>query len=227
MTTFNDYSLQESESPMMIYMSQFNDHVTLIMTTISFTILLIMMGATFNKFIDKSQLINETLEIFWSSIPIIICIFIALPSITILYLMDNFQSPNITMKVIAHQWFWSYEYSDFINIEFDSYLNSMNNENFNQMRLLDVDNRLILPYNSLIRMIITSQDVLHSWAVPALAVKMDAIPGRLNQTLFSITKMGLNFGQCSEICGLNHSFMPICLETILPQNFIVWIKSFN
>lgn len=131
------------------------------------------------------------------------------------------------MKVIGHQWYWSYEYGDFINFEFDSYIIPANSIELNHFRLLDVDNRIILPYNSQIRLIVTAADVIHSWTVPALRVKIDATPGRLNQVSFLINRTGLLFGQCSEICGANHSFMPITLERISPKYFTKWISKVN
>jgi len=131
----------------------------------------------------------------------------------------------LTLKTIGHQWYWSYEYSDFNQIEFDSYIiqsNELNNYNF---RLLDVDNRVILPINLKIRILITAADVIHSWSVPSLGVKVDGTPGRLNQTNFIINRPGLYYGQCSEICGANHSFIPIVIERVNLKSFINWIKN--
>lgn len=155
--------------------------------------------------------------------PAVTLIFIALPSLKLLYLLDEINNPLISIKTIGHQWYWSYEYSDFKNIEFDSYIiptNELKNDSF---RLLDVDNRVVLPFNSQIRIIVTAADVLHSWTIPALRVKIDATPGRLNQIRFIINRAGLLFGQCSEICGANHRFIPIVIERISPNYFIKWI----
>jgi cytochrome c oxidase subunit 2 len=149
-----------------------------------------------------------------------------MPSIRLLYLLDEVYTPSITIKTIGHQWYWSYEYSDFINIEFDSYIINSHNQ-LNGFRLLDVDNRTVVPINSQLRMLISAADVLHSWTVPSLGVKADAVPGRLNQINFNCNRPGLFFGQCSEICGANHRFIPICIESISPNLFIKWIKTIS
>lgn len=131
------------------------------------------------------------------------------------------------MKTIGHQWYWSYEYTDFKNTEFDSYIIQNNDLSPQNFRLLDVDNRIVLPFNSQIRLIVTAADVLHSWTIPSLSVKIDATPGRLNQTRFFLNRTGLLFGQCSEICGANHRFIPISIERISPSYFIKWINKIN
>jgi len=169
---------------------------------------------------------SQPLELFWTTIPTIILIIIGMPSIRLLYILDEVFSPLITIKVIGHQWFWSYEYSDFLNTEFDSFLTQSSN-NLNLRRLIDVDSRLVLPLNSQIRTLISAADVLHSWTIPSIGIKVDAIPGRLNQLNFIGTRPGVFFGQCSEICGANHSFIPIRIEFIQPKPFIQWIKSSN
>lgn len=178
-----------------------------------------------NKNIDQYILESQPLELFWTIVPSFILIFIGLPSIRLLYLLDEVFKPSITLKTIGHQWYWSYEYSDFLNIEFDSYIipsNELTNKGF---RLLDVDNRTVIPINRQIRTLISAADVLHSWTVPALGVKADAVPGRLNQVNFYINRPGLFFGQCSEICGANHSFIPIAIERVPSNIFIKWIKN--
>lgn len=151
-------------------------------------------------------------------------IFIALPSLRLIYILDEINNPAITVKIIGHQWYWSYEYSDFKNLEFDSYIiptTEINNFNF---RLLDVDNRIITPFKTQVRILVSSTDVIHSWTIPSLGVKIDASPGRLNQSTFYINRSGLFYGQCSEICGANHRFIPIVIESISPSFFIKWIN---
>jgi cytochrome c oxidase subunit 2 len=170
---------------------------------------------------------SQGLELFWTIVPRFILIFIGLPSIRLLYLIDEVFSPSITIKTIGHQWYWSYEYSDFINLEFDAYITpSKDLKNINT-RLLDTDNHTVIPFNSQIRTLITAADVLHSWTIPAMGVKADATPGRLNQVNFYSNRPGIFFGQCSEICGANHRFIPIVMESISPKSFIKWIKTFN
>lgn len=141
-----------------------------------------------------------------------------------IYILDEVNNPLITIKTIGHQWYWSYEYSDFKNIEFDSYIIPTNELKIFNFRLLDVDNRVIIPYESQIRILVTAADVIHSWTIPALGVKIDATPGRLNQIRFSSNRRRLFFGQCSEICGANHRFIPIVIERISPKYFLKWIS---
>jgi len=129
------------------------------------------------------------------------------------------------MKILGHQWYWSYEYSDFLNLEFDSFLKPYLTSN--NVRLLDVDNRITIPFNTQVRTLISSSDVLHSWTVPTLGIKVDAVPGRLNQLNFLITRPGLFYGQCSEICGANHSFIPIVIEAVNLKSFIKWVNANN
>lgn len=140
-------------------------------------------------------------------------------------MLDEVYKPIITIKSIGHQWYWSYEYSDFLNLEFDSYIIPRNEISTEGFRLLDVDNRTVIPINSQIRILVTSSDVLHSWTVPSIGVKTDAVPGRLNQIRFYSNRPGLFFGQCSEICGANHRFMPIVIESVSNKTFINWIKN--
>nr|YP_009532925.1 cytochrome c oxidase subunit II [Eumantispa harmandi]AMW67932.1 cytochrome c oxidase subunit II [Eumantispa harmandi]AYG51260.1 cytochrome c oxidase subunit II [Eumantispa harmandi] len=224
MATWSKISLQNSASPLMEQLTFFHDHTLLILTMITILVSYLMMTLFFNKFTNRFLLEGQTIEIIWTILPAITLIFIALPSLRLLYLLDEIDNPSITLKTIGHQWYWSYEYSDFLNIEFDSYMIPTNELNLNSFRLLDVDNRTILPMNTQVRIMVTAADVLHSWTVPALGVKVDATPGRLNQTNFFISRPGLFFGQCSEICGANHSFMPIVIESIPMNNFINWIK---
>nr|AQP26951.1 cytochrome c oxidase subunit 2 [Nasutitermes sp. G682] len=151
----------------------------------------------------------------------------AIPSLRLLYLMDEIHNPAMTLKTVGHQWYWSYEYSDFTKLEFDSYMVQQEDQPIDAFRLLDTDNRVVLPMNSPIRMIVTAADVLHSWTVPSLGVKTDATPGRLNQMSFSTNRPGLLYGQCSEICGANHSFMPIVIESVSTNQFINWASKMS
>jgi cytochrome c oxidase subunit 2 len=202
----------------------FHDHsitiLILIITIVGYNLL----STCFRRNIDQHMLESQGLELFWTIVPTFILLFIGLPSIRLLYLLDEVYNPCITLKTVGHQWYWSYEYSDFLDVEFDAYMipsNEMSNEIF---RLLDVDNRTVIPINSQIRTLITAADVLHSWTVPSIGVKADAVPGRLNQVRFYSNRPGLFFGQCSEICGANHSFMPIVVESVPSKNFISWVK---
>nr|WGO58057.1 cytochrome c oxidase subunit II [Rhabdoblatta melancholica] len=227
MTTWANMNLQDSASPIMEQLIYFHDHALMIIIMILMIVTYMMIMLTTNTFTDRFLLEGQLIEVAWTIAPAIILIFIAIPSLRLLYLMDEINNPVITLKTIGHQWYWSYEYSDFLKVEFDSYMIPNNEMNNNDFRLLDVDNRAALPMNTFIRIIITATDVLHSWTVPSLGVKADATPGRLNQTSFLISRPGLFYGQCSEICGANHSFMPIVIESISTKNFINWISNIS
>nr|YP_009258804.1 cytochrome c oxidase subunit II [Aneurus similis]AFI54671.1 cytochrome c oxidase subunit II [Aneurus similis] len=222
MATWSNIKLQDANSPTMEELTFFHDHTLMILTVITVMISYIMISLTSNKLINRYLLEGQTIEMIWTIMPAITLIFIAIPSLRILYLMDEINSPSITIKAIGHQWYWSYEYSDFKNIEFDSYMKPWE---WQYNRLLDVDNRMIVPMNNQVRMITTATDVLHSWAVPSLGIKIDATPGRLNQTPLMTKRPGMMYGQCSEICGANHSFMPIVVESVPTNTFLKWLKS--
>nr|YP_010158032.1 cytochrome c oxidase subunit II [Physosmaragdina nigrifrons]QRG29979.1 cytochrome c oxidase subunit II [Physosmaragdina nigrifrons]QUB07152.1 cytochrome c oxidase subunit 2 [Physosmaragdina sp. N56] len=225
MATWKTLLLQDSASPLMEQLSFFHDHALMILVIITVLVGQLMLNLFFNKFTHRYLLEGQLIEIIWTILPAVTLIFIAIPSLKLIYMLDEINNPSITLKTIGHQWYWSYEYSDFKNIEFDSYMipiNEMKNFNF---RLLDVDNRIPIPFNTQVRIMITAADVIHSWTIPSLGVKVDATPGRLNQASFLISRPGLFYGQCSEICGANHSFMPIVLESISPKKFINWVNS--
>nr|YP_009407613.1 cytochrome c oxidase subunit II [Maja crispata]ASF62430.1 cytochrome c oxidase subunit II [Maja crispata] len=225
MATWAYLNFQDGASPLMEQLIFFHDHIMLILILIITFVGYLMLSLMTNSFINRFMLENQTIELIWTALPAIILIFIALPSLRLLYLLDEVNNPTLTLKTVGHQWYWSYEYSDFMNIEFDSYMIPSNEMDQSGFRLLDVDNRTVLPMNSQIRMIITAADVIHSWTVPSLGVKADAVPGRLNQSSFLINRPGLFFGQCSEICGANHSFMPIMIESVSTNSFLNWVVS--
>nr|YP_010943429.1 cytochrome c oxidase subunit II [Gammarus nipponensis]WLS55458.1 cytochrome c oxidase subunit II [Gammarus nipponensis] len=222
--TWHMLSFQDSASPSMEHLTLFHDFTMAVMTTIMALVALILMFISMYKLTDRFFLQDQTTEIIWTISPVIILLAIALPSLQALYLLDDPLSPNISIKVMGHQWYWSYEYSDFKTIEFDSYMLPSNNTH---MRLLDTDNSVAMPTLTQIRLLTTSADVIHSWSMPALAVKSDALPGRLNQLMIFIKRPGLFYGQCSEICGSNHSFMPIKIEALPMKTFLNWALSFN
>nr|YP_009694217.1 cytochrome c oxidase subunit 2 [Dytiscus sharpi]BBI93123.1 cytochrome c oxidase subunit 2 [Dytiscus sharpi] len=227
MATWSNLNLQDSASPLMEQLMFFHDHTLMILTMITILVGYLMFSLFFNSYINRYLLEGQTIEVIWTILPAIILVFIALPSLRLLYLLDEISNPWLTLKSIGHQWYWSYEYSDFKKLEFDSYMTPTNELMNNGFRLLDVDNRIILPYNSQIRILVSAMDVLHSWTVPALGVKIDATPGRLNQTNFFMNRPGLFYGQCSEICGANHSFMPIVIESVPTNIFIKWITKMS
>nr|YP_010264234.1 cytochrome c oxidase subunit II [Lucanus prometheus]UIN24746.1 cytochrome c oxidase subunit II [Lucanus prometheus] len=227
MATWKMLLLQDSASPLMEQLSFFHDHTLMILLMITVLVGYLMISLFSNQYNYRYLLEGQTIEVIWTILPAITLIFIALPSLRLLYLLDELNNPLISVKSIGHQWYWSYEYSDFKMIEFDSYMIPPQESKLSNFRLLDVDNRLALPFNSQIRLMVTAADVIHSWTIPSLSVKIDATPGRLNQISFLMNRSGLFFGQCSEICGANHSFMPIVLESISPSCFIKWISKMS
>nr|YP_009351523.1 cytochrome c oxidase subunit II [Furculitermes longilabius]AQP29823.1 cytochrome c oxidase subunit 2 [Furculitermes longilabius] len=227
MATWLNLTLQDSASPVMEQLIYFHDHALMIMLMIITTVFYTMISIIQNKQTSRFILEGQMIETVWTIAPAIILVFIAIPSLRLLYLMDEIHNPVVTLKTVGHQWYWSYEYSDFTKLEFDSYMVQQEDQLVDTFRLLDTDNRVVLPMNSPIRMIVTAADVLHSWAVPSLGVKTDATPGRLNQTSFSINRPGLLYGQCSEICGANHSFMPIVIESVSTNQFINWVSKMS
>nr|YP_010621008.1 cytochrome c oxidase subunit II [Periplaneta japonica]WAX39391.1 cytochrome c oxidase subunit II [Periplaneta japonica] len=227
MTTWANLNLQDSASPIMEQLIYFHDHALMIIIMILLVVSYMMIAMIFNKYINRYLLEGQMIELAWTIAPAVILVFIAVPSLQLLYLMDEINTPTVSLKTIGHQWYWSYEYSDFMKVEFDSYMTPQNEMDINSFRLLDVDNRAVLPMNTFIRIIVTAADVLHSWTIPSLGVKADATPGRLNQVSFLINRPGILYGQCSEICGANHSFMPIVIESVSTNSFINWIMSMN
>jgi len=199
----------------------FHDFTLIFLLFITLIIFFIIIFSIKNILTDRFLLQGHIIELIWTISPIFILIFIAIPSIKILYITDELYNCSITVKAIGHQWYWKYEYSDLIDVSFDSFIIQTQLLKLRDFRLLDVDNRCIIPFNTPIRLLTTSIDVIHSWAVPSLGIKIDSIPGRLNQSLILINRPGLYFGQCSEICGINHRFIPIVIES---TNFILFKK---
>nr|WNL53867.1 cytochrome c oxidase subunit II [Capritermes capricornis] len=227
MTTWLNMTLQDSASPVMEQLIYFHDHALMIMLMIITAVFYTMVSIIQNKQTSRFMLEGQMIETVWTIAPAIILVFIAIPSLRLLYLMDEIHNPVMTLSAVGHQWYWSYEYSDFTKVEFDSYMIQQEDQQVDTFRLLDTDNRIVLPMNSPVRLIVTAADVLHSWTVPSLGVKTDATPGRLNQVSFSINRPGLLYGQCSEICGANHSFMPIVIESVPTNQFINWVSKMS
>nr|YP_008080473.1 cytochrome c oxidase subunit II [Apalone spinifera]AEH99518.1 cytochrome c oxidase subunit II [Apalone spinifera] len=213
---------QDAMSPIMEELLHFHDHTLMIVFLISTMVLYIITLMMTTKLTHTNTMNAQEVEIIWTILPAIVLITIALPSLRVLYLMDEINNPYLTIKAMGHQWYWTYEYTDYENLEFDSYMIPTQDLPKGHFRLLEVDHRMVVPMESPIRMLISAEDVLHSWAMPSLGVKTDAIPGRLNQTTFTMTRPGIFYGQCSEICGANHSFMPIVVESIPLEHFENW-----
>jgi cytochrome c oxidase subunit 2 len=225
MTTWACLGFQDRTSPLIEQLTFFHDHTLLILVIITVLVGYLIISLLFNTYTHRYLLEGQTIEVIWTILPAITLVFIALPSLRLLYLLDEVRDPAITLKTIGHQWYWSYEYSDFLQVEFDAYIIPTHELEEGNFRLLEVDNHTVLPINTQIRVLITAADVLHSWAVPSLGVKVDGTPGRLNQTRFLINRPGLFYGQCSEICGANHRFMPIVIERVPTNTFISWVST--
>jgi len=172
---------------------------------------------------------GTTIEIIWTLVPAVLLIIIAVPSFSLLYAVDEVVNPSITLKIVGNQWYWNYQYSDYTNenqdnIVFDSYLLPENELSLGNLRLLEVDNRIVLPIDTHIRLIVTSADVLHCWTIPSFGIKIDGCPGRLNESSLFVEREGIFYGQCSEICGINHGFIPIAVEILTIRDYISWVS---
>jgi cytochrome c oxidase subunit 2 len=166
---------------------------------------------------------NVTVEILWTLIPCLILIVMAVPSFKILYKQDTIPKADLTIKAVGYQWYWGYEYPD-ENIIFDSYMIEEKDLRADQPRLLSVDNEVVVPVNKVVKVLITANDVLHAWALPAFGVKRDAVPGRINETWFKAEKEGTYYGQCSELCGIKHAFMPITVKVVSEEDYQEWLS---
>jgi len=227
-------NFQDPATPVLEGIIDFHNDLMILLTVIGVMVFWVL-GRCISLFENNPNPTNivhgTTLEMIWTIIPAVILMFVAVPSFALLYSMDEILDPAVTLKVVGHQWYWSYEYSDYTSsegesINFDSYM--IPEEDLTAqgpLRLLEVDNRIVLPINTHIRLIVTAADVLHCWAIPSFAMKIDACPGRLNQTSLFIKRAGIFYGQCSEICGVNHGFMPIVVEGVELEDYISWISN--
>jgi cytochrome c oxidase subunit 2 len=222
---------QDSASPIMEGLVNLHHDIMFILTVVMVFVMW-MLGRTIYFFEgnpNPSKTVHaETLEIVWTVTPSVILMLIAVPSFALLYSMDEILDPAITIKCVGHQWYWSYEYSDYNStdedsINYDSYMVPTDDLESGQIRLLEVDNNVTIPTHTHIRFVCTAADVLHSWAVPSLGVKMDCVPGRLNQMTTFAKRQGTFYGQCSELCGVQHGFMPIVVNSTSVEDYINWI----
>ena len=219
---------QEAATPVMERIDGFHDLLLVIITVIMLlvTALLVYVVVRFNEKANPvpSKTTHHTvLEVMWTVVPIMILVVIAIPSFRLLYYMDKTTTPGMTLKVVGSQWYWSYVYPDHGKIAFDSLIIPDDQLKPGQLRLLEVDNRVVVPVDTDIRVLLTSNSVLHSWAVPAFGVKIDTVPGRMSETWMRVTKPGVYYGQCSELCGINHGFMPIAVQAVSKAEFAKWV----
>lgn len=230
------YGMQDPATPVMEGMIYFHNYLAFFLVVICvvvFWMLYVILIKFEHSIHPKANRFTHSsiLEIVWTLIPAVVLLLIAIPSFALLYSLDELVDPVLTLKVIGHQWYWSYEYSDYATLEggetlnFDSYMVPESDLVKGSFRLLEVDNRVVLPINTHIRVLVTSSDVLHSWAVPSFGIKVDATPGRLSQASLFIKREGVYYGQCSEICGVNHAFMPIVVRGTTTNQFINWISA--
>ena len=222
--------MQPAASPSAEYLHEFHNMLLYIITAIAVfvLVLLIYVVLRYNKHVNpepKQFSHNVLIEVLWTVVPVVILIVIAIPSMKMLYFLDRTEAPEMTLKVTGYQWYWGYEYPDHEGINFLSYMIPDNeiDEAKGQSRLLSTDNVVVLPVDTNIQILMTGGDVIHSWAMPALGIKIDAMPGRLNETWVRINKPGTYYGQCSELCGKDHSYMPIEVRAVSKEDFQAWV----
>ena len=221
--------LQQSASPVMDNIIWFHDFLLYIIVGIAgfVLVLLVVVMVRFNARtnpIPSRTTHNTLIEIAWTLIPIVILMFIAVPSFKLLFLQLNVPPADLTVKATGKQWYWSYSYPDNGQFEFDSLMLKEGERKEGQPRLLAVDNEMVVPVNKTVRVITTGSDVIHSFAVPSFGIKIDAVPGRINETWFTATREGVYYGQCSELCGKDHAFMPIAVRAVSEQAFSAWVE---
>jgi cytochrome c oxidase subunit 2 len=222
-----EIGLRPAASPVADNVHSFNVFLTVIIVLITAFVLALLLYVIW-RFNEKRNPTpsrtshNGLLEVAWTVLPVVILVAIAIPSFRLLYFADRTPNAEMTIKAIGHQWYWSYEYPDNGNFTFDANLVDKKDLKKDQIWLLDTDNRLVLPVDTNIRLLVTATDVIHSWAMPPFAVKLDGEPGRVNETWFRITKEGTFYGQCSEICGIRHAYMPITIEAVSKDKFKAW-----
>jgi cytochrome c oxidase subunit 2 len=221
--------LQDSASPIMDDVTGFNTFLIWVTTAIAVFVLILLaiiivrFNARANPTPSRTTH-NTPLEIIWTIVPVIILVLIAVPSFRLLFLQLDVPTPDLTVKATGKQWFWSYNYPDNGNFEFDSLLVAEKDLKAGQPRLLTVDNEMVVPVNKVVHVLVTGADVIHSFTVPSFGIRIDAIPGRINETWFKATKEGMFYGQCSELCGKDHSFMPIAVRVVSDDDFTKWVS---
>jgi len=220
--------LQEGATPLMRSIDDLHDILLVVITLITLFVLGLLLYVMWRFRESKNPTPtrtthNTTVEVLWTVIPVVILVLIAIPSFKLLYYSDTIPKADLTVKAIGHQWYWSYEYPDHGNFTFDATILADDELKEGQPRLLEVDNRVVVPVNKVVRVQVTADDVLHAWAVPAFGVKVDGVPGRLNEVWFKAERTGVYYGQCSELCGVNHGFMPIRVDVVTLPEFNAWV----
>ncbi len=220
---------QEAVTPVMERINDFHN----LLITISILIVIfvvVLLGYVMFRFrasrnpVPSRTTHNTLLEMIWTVIPALILVVIAVPSFRVLYYMDRAADAEMTIKAIGSQWFWTYEYPDHGNFVFNSLMVPDDEIGEGQVRLLETDTRVVVPVDTTIRLLVTANDVIHAWAIPSFGIKLDAVPGRINETWFRVEREGVFYGQCSELCGINHGFMPIVVEAVSKERFNEWVE---
>nr|YP_004222605.1 cytochrome c oxidase subunit II [Notodoris gardineri]ABL09052.1 cytochrome c oxidase subunit II [Notodoris gardineri] len=219
MSFWGQLNLMDAGSPIQMEMFLFHDHAMVLLLGIFVFVVVLGFKLVLNTLTSRVMLEAQRLETVWTVVPALLLLWLALPSLRLLYLLDEQSNSGIILKATGHQWYWSYEIPLSNSGSFDSYMIPEADLKVGDYRLLEVDNRALVPFGMETTVIATSADVLHAWALPSMGVKMDAVPGRLNSMSMFVEKPGVYYGQCSEICGANHSFMPIVVESISLKDF--------
>ena len=223
--------LQQAASPVMERITSFNDLVFIVALVITVFVMALLLYVVFRYSAKRNPMPsknthNTLIEVAWTVVPIIVLVVIAIPSFRLVYFMDRTEEAEMTIKAIGHQWYWSYEYPDFDDFSLDSFMIQDKEElEDDQPWLLETDTRVVLPVDTTIRVLVTADDVIHAWAMPAFGIKIDAVPGRLNETWVRVDREGVYYGQCSELCGADHAFMPIAVEVVSKDAFAAWMAA--
>lgn len=225
MSVWGQLGFQEGIRSIIELLNYFHDYIVIILFIILTFVTYVFIFVILSKRLDKYTIDSHLLETIWTIVPIFILCFMAFPSLYLLYLMEDVRRPSLTVKVVGHQWYWEYQYSNsWITLRFDSYI-IKDSSSYSLFHALDVDNRLVLPTSVNLLFLVTSADVIHSWTIPSLGIKVDAIPGRLNSLIRISPFSGLYYGQCREICGSNHSYIPIVLEFVPASVYTSYLAS--
>lgn len=223
-------SFQDAATPTMHQIVWMHNILVMPIITVIVIFVAILLGICIFRFNRKANPTpsrtthNTMLEVLWTVVPILILVVIAIPSFRLLYFQRDIPPADITIKAIGNQWYWSYEYPDHEDFSFDSLMLEEDELQPGQPRLLSVDNEVVVPVNKVVRLLVTASDVIHSWAMPAFGVKIDTIPGRINEAWFKAERTGVYYGQCSELCGSRHAFMPIAVRVVSEEEFDAWVE---
>lgn len=220
---------QAAATPIMEQTHDFHNLLLVIITLISVFVLALLLYTSWRFSARRNPVPSKTthntvIELLWTVVPVVILVVIAVPSFRLLYAQDVIPEADLTVKTIGHQWYWSYEYPDHGDFRFDAFMVPEGDLKPGQPRLLETDTEVVVPVNATVRLIVTASDVIHAWAIPAFGVKIDAVPGRLNETWFRVLREGTYYGQCSELCGTNHAFMPIKVRAVSQEEFDKWVE---